>query len=266
MPRTKKTAIKNENPTEKVTRKRQSKSTNRDNIKNEPNSGNVKENLPRSKSNSNNTGFSNKKEKESEKEKEPEVRVKKETASEVAKKEKKTKLIIEKFEYVRKEKESKTKRDKEPESKVKTKRDKEPEVKIKKEKDPEENKRIKKEKRKENLEQEKKKHKNHMQTKLTYNRRKKVENSVRISETREMKDRLDIPKKAFTKLVAEITDTLFPDEEYQFSLRGIAALHVACEDFLVGLFEDSYLCALHAKRVTLMKRDMSLAGRLRGNA
>ena len=115
------------------------------------------------------------------------------------------------------------------------------------------------------MEQEKIEYNNHMQTKLTYNRRKKVENSVRISETREMKDRLEIPKKAFTKLVADITETLFPGEEYRFSLRGISALHVACEDYLVGLFEDSYLCALHAKRVTLMKRDMTLALRLRGN-
>ena len=35
--------------------------------------------------------------------------------------------------------------------------------------------------------------------------------------------------------------------------------------YLIGLFEDSYLCALHAKRVTLMKKDMILARRLRGD-
>jgi histone H3/H4 len=52
---------------------------------------------------------------------------------------------------------------------------------------------------------------------------------------------------------------------YQFSLRGIAALHIAAEDYLIGLFEDSYLCALHAKRVTLMQKDMTLARRLRGD-
>ena len=104
-----------------------------------------------------------------------------------------------------------------------------------------------------------------MKTKISYNRRKKVKNSVRISETREMKDRLEISKKAFTKLVSDITETLFPEEGYRFSLRGISALHVASEDYLVGLFEDSYLCALHAKRVTLMKKDMTLALRLRGN-
>ena len=99
----------------------------------------------------------------------------------------------------------------------------------------------------------------------SYNRRKKVINSVRISETREMKDKLEINKKSFSRLVADITDTMFPDQEIRFSLRGMAALHVASEDYLVGLFEDSYLCALHAKRVTLMKKDMTLARRLRGD-
>ena len=90
-------------------------------------------------------------------------------------------------------------------------------------------------------------------------------NSTRISETREMKNKLEINKKAFSKLVAEITETMFPEQGIRFSLRGIAALHVASEDYLVGLFEDSYLCALHAKRVTLMKKDISLARRLRGD-
>ena len=138
-----------------------------------------------------------------------------------------------------------------------------PEIKKEKENSPQ----IKKEAKikKVNLEQEKIEYRKHIKSMATYNRRKKVENSVRISGTREMKDRLEIPKKAFTKLVNDITDTLFPGEGYRFSLRGISALHVASEDYLVGLFEDSYLCALHAKRVTLMKKDMTLALRIRGN-
>ena len=36
------------------------------------------------------------------------------------------------------------------------------------------------------------------------------------------------------------------------------------EAYLVGLFEDSYLCAIHAKRVTIMPRDIQLARRIRG--
>ena len=51
--------------------------------------------------------------------------------------------------------------------------------------------------------------------------------------------------------------------------------HVACsqaaplnqeasEAYLVGLFEDTNLCAIHAKRVTIMPKDIQLARRIRG--
>ncbi|KAG5175997.1 histone-fold-containing protein [Tribonema minus] len=45
---------------------------------------------------------------------------------------------------------------------------------------------------------------------------------------------------------------------------AIAALQHACEAYLVGLFEDVNLCAMHAKRTTIMPKDMQLARRLRG--
>lgn len=38
----------------------------------------------------------------------------------------------------------------------------------------------------------------------------------------------------------------------------------AAEAYLVSLFEDSMLCAIHAKRVTIMPRDIQLARRIRG--
>ena len=100
---------------------------------------------------------------------------------------------------------------------------------------------------------------------VNYNRRNKIELAARSSGVREMSNSLEIPKKAFARVVSDITETMFPGHEYKFSLRGIAALHIATEDYLIGLFEDSYLCALHAKRVTLMKKDMTLARRLRGD-
>ena len=99
----------------------------------------------------------------------------------------------------------------------------------------------------------------------SYNRRNKIETNARSSGVRVMSNSLEIPKKAFARVVSDITETMFPGHNYKFSLRGIAALHIAAEDYLVGLFEDSYLCALHAKRVTLMKKDMTLARRLRGD-
>ena len=38
----------------------------------------------------------------------------------------------------------------------------------------------------------------------------------------------------------------------------------ASEAYLVGLFEDTQLCAIHAKRVTIMPKDVQLARRIRG--
>ena len=118
---------------------------------------------------------------------------------------------------------------------------------------------------KEELNEEKKAYNKQRKSMISFNRRKKFENSARISGIREMKNKLDITKKSFSNLVYEITETMFPEQGYRFSLRGISALHVASEDYLVGLFEDSYLCALHAKRTTLMKKDMTLARKLRGD-
>ena len=45
---------------------------------------------------------------------------------------------------------------------------------------------------------------------------------------------------------------------------AILALQEAAETYLVGLLEDSNLCAIHTKRVTIMPRDIQLARRIRG--
>jgi histone H3/H4 len=44
----------------------------------------------------------------------------------------------------------------------------------------------------------------------------------------------------------------------------LLAIPEAAEAYLVGLFEDTNLCAIHAKRVTIMTKDMMLARRIRG--
>ena len=44
----------------------------------------------------------------------------------------------------------------------------------------------------------------------------------------------------------------------------IYLLQEASEAYLVGLFEDTNLCAIHAKRVTIMPKDIQLARRIRG--
>ena len=52
--------------------------------------------------------------------------------------------------------------------------------------------------------------------------------------------------------------------ELRFQASAIAALHEAMEDYIVNLFTDTNLCAIHAKRVTIMPKDMQLARRIRG--
>lgn len=51
---------------------------------------------------------------------------------------------------------------------------------------------------------------------------------------------------------------------HRWQSQAIQALQEAAEAFLVHLFEDTNLCALHAKRVTIMQKDIQLARRLRG--
>ena len=53
--------------------------------------------------------------------------------------------------------------------------------------------------------------------------------------------------------------------EYRWQAQAVLALQEAAEAHLIGLFEDSNLCAIHAKRVTIMPKDMMLARRIRGN-
>ena len=42
------------------------------------------------------------------------------------------------------------------------------------------------------------------------------------------------------------------------------ALQEVSEAYLVGVMEDTNICAIHAKRVTIMPKDMQLARRIRG--
>uniref|UniRef100_A0A2N9HME1 Core Histone H2A/H2B/H3 domain-containing protein n=1 Tax=Fagus sylvatica TaxID=28930 RepID=A0A2N9HME1_FAGSY len=53
-------------------------------------------------------------------------------------------------------------------------------------------------------------------------------------------------------------------EEHRASDPAVSALQEAAEAYLVGLFEDTNLCAIHAKRVTIMPKDIQLARRIRG--
>jgi histone H3-like centromeric protein A len=72
-------------------------------------------------------------------------------------------------------------------------------------------------------------------------------------------------KLPFSRLVREIALNLRPkDEGMRWQSQAVLALQEAAEAFLVHLFEDSNLCAIHAKRVTIMQKDIQLARRIRG--
>jgi histone H3 len=71
-----------------------------------------------------------------------------------------------------------------------------------------------------------------------------------------------IRKLPFQRLVREITQDFKTDLRFQSA--AIMALQEAAEAYLVGLFEDVNLCAIHTKRVTIMPRDVQLARRIRG--
>ncbi|KAH7415549.1 hypothetical protein KP509_14G051000 [Ceratopteris richardii] len=61
------------------------------------------------------------------------------------------------------------------------------------------------------------------------------------------------------------TELLIRRLPFQRLVREIAQdLKEAAEAYLVGLFEDTNLCAIHAKRVTIMPQDIQLARRIRG--
>jgi histone H3 len=71
-----------------------------------------------------------------------------------------------------------------------------------------------------------------------------------------------IRKLPFQRLVREIAQEFKTDLRFQGS--AVLALQEAAEAYLVGLFEDTNLCAIHAKRVTIMPKDIQLARRIRG--
>ena len=75
-----------------------------------------------------------------------------------------------------------------------------------------------------------------------------------------------IPKLPFSRLIREVAMNLLEGRgtDWRFQSAAILALQEASEAFLVTLFEDSVLCAMHAKRITVMTRDMELARRIRG--
>ena len=65
-----------------------------------------------------------------------------------------------------------------------------------------------------------------------------------------------IKKLPFQRLVKEIAQDFKSDLRFQAS--AVSALQEATESYIVGVFQDTNLCAIHARRVTIMPKDMQL--------
>ena len=82
-----------------------------------------------------------------------------------------------------------------------------------------------------------------------------------------------IKRTPFQKLIREISQEYricpdgpgTPSVQVRFQSTAIAALQEAAENYIVGLFEDVNLLAIHARHVTIMPRDIRLALRIRGD-
>ncbi|GMY23848.1 histone H3-like centromeric protein CENH3 isoform X1 [Fagus crenata] len=89
--------------------------------------------------------------------------------------------------------------------------------------------------------------------------------TVSLREIRRLQKtwKLIIPAAPFIRVVKQVCFQYSPDVT-RWTAEALVALQEAAEDFLVHLFEDAVLCTVHAKRVTLMKKDFELARRLGG--
>lgn len=94
-----------------------------------------------------------------------------------------------------------------------------------------------------------------------------------LREIKALQNKYDllIPRAPFHRLIREITQGLTreraadeggPELEFRFQAAAVEALQEATEHYLTRMFEDSYLCTIHAKRVTLFVQDIQLCRRI----
>ena len=88
--------------------------------------------------------------------------------------------------------------------------------------------------------------------------------TVALREIRRYQKNMDllIRKLPFQHLVHEIIFEY--KQDYQLAAAAVAALQEVTEAYQVGLFEDTNLCAIHTKRVTIIPKDIQLAQRIHG--
>ena len=96
-------------------------------------------------------------------------------------------------------------------------------------------------------------------------RRRRRPGSKALREIRKYQrsTQLLLRKKPFARLVREI-QVKYNREDMRWTAKALEALQHAAEDYLVKLFEETNMCGIHARRVTIMVKDMQLTRRIRG--
>ena len=88
--------------------------------------------------------------------------------------------------------------------------------------------------------------------------------TVSLSEIRRFQQSTEllIRKLPFQRLVKEVAQSYQSDLRFQST--AILALQEAAEDYLVRMFEQVNVCAIHAGRVTIQVKDIHLWRRMTG--
>lgn len=88
--------------------------------------------------------------------------------------------------------------------------------------------------------------------------------TVALKEIRRYQNSTDllIRKLPFQRFVRNIAQQYKADARFQ--APALACLHESLEAYLTGVFEDANACAVHARRVTVLPRDLYLVDKIRG--
>ncbi|CAH9088609.1 unnamed protein product [Cuscuta europaea] len=100
---------------------------------------------------------------------------------------------------------------------------------------------------------------------VTHKPRRFKPGTVALREIRKIQKscKLLVPAAPFARLVKELS-IFYAPHVTRWQAEAMQALQEAAEEYLVLLLEEAQLCALHAKRITLMKIDFQLARRITG--
>jgi len=96
-----------------------------------------------------------------------------------------------------------------------------------------------------------------VRSKLNKAKKRSQTTALQEMKTLQKTTALLIPKAPFVRLVKTLVQER-AGQQFRLTETAVEALRESAESFLVSMFEDSYLMSLHAKRVTLMPRDINL--------